>query len=115
MEISFSKKSDNQETTAESAQVVKALVLTALIMMPQLAMAQDGGGGAAFFCFIGNYFKGIIGGACLVVIMLWALEHLFGMAKLHDVVIKVGVVAAVVVGAVSIIKASGLIPPSCLI
>lgn len=78
---------------------------TALIMAPELAFA---GNGAQLFCYIANYFKEIVGGAALVVIMLWAIEHLFGVSKLHDVVIKVGVAAAIVTGAAAFITNSGL-------
>jgi asparagine N-glycosylation enzyme membrane subunit Stt3 len=91
---------------------VKAVAVGAVLMTPQLAMAQEGGG-VAFFCYIAMYFKQIVGGAALVALLMWAIEHIFGVAKLHDVVIKVGIAAAIVIGATTIIAKSGLVAPSC--
>lgn len=98
--------------TPRAKSVCRASVATAVLMTPSLAFAADGSGNA-FFCFISNYLKGIVGGCALVVIMLWAIEHFFGQSKLHDVIIKVGVGAAIVAGSSIIIANSGLIPPSC--
>lgn len=88
------------------------LVGSAMLMVPQLAMAGDG---SEFFCFIGNYFKNIVGGAALVAIFMWAIEHIFGVSKLHDVVLKVGIAAAIVIGGASIVKGAGLVPASCML
>jgi hypothetical protein len=95
--------------------VCKAAVTGALMMAPGLAFAQSSTGstGNQFFCFIANYVKGIVGGCALVVILLWAIEHFFGVAKLHDVVIKVGIGAAIVAGSSLIVANSGLVPPTC--
>lgn len=90
----------------------KTAVTGALLMTPNLAFAATASGNQ-FFCFIANYVKGIVGGCALVVILLWAVEHFFGVAKLHDVVIKVGIGSAIVVGATLIVANSGLIPPDC--
>jgi len=80
----------------------------ALTLMPELAFAQSGAGGGGIFCFIAQYFKQIAGGAALVVICLWAIEHFFGVSKIHDMVIKVGIGAAVIVGASAFVANSGL-------
>lgn len=101
---------DNMSPTAQSA--CKATLATALMMTPSIAFAADGNGNQ-FFCYIANYFKSIVGSCALVVILLWAIEHFFGVAKLHDVVIKVGIGAAIVAGSSVIIANSGLVPPSC--
>jgi hypothetical protein len=98
--------------TAKS--VCKASAMGVMMMAPSLAFAQTSAGtGNQFFCYIANYFKGIVGSCALVVILLWAIEHFFGVAKLHDVVIKVGIGAAIVAGASVIIANSGLTPPGC--
>lgn len=99
----------------ESRSVIKAVAFTAALMTPELAMAQSVVDPKAvkFFCYIGDYFKAIVGGAALVAMLMWAIEHIFGVAKLHDVVIKVGIAAAIVIGSVSLIRTSGLIPPDC--
>lgn len=101
---------ESMSPTARS--VCKASAATALMMTPSLAFAADGNGNQ-FFCYVANYFKGIVGGCALVVIMLWAIEHFFGVSKLHDIVIKVGIGAAIVAGSSIIIANSGLVPPSC--
>lgn len=98
--------------TPTARSICKASMATAIMMTPSLAFAADGGGNQ-FFCYIANYFKGIVGSCALVVILLWAIEHFFGVAKLHDVVIKVGIGAAIVAGSSVIIANSGLVPPSC--
>lgn len=100
------------QMSPKAKSVCKATAVTALMMTPSLAFAADGGGNQ-FFCYIANYFKGIVGSCALVVILLWAIEHFFGVAKLHDVVIKVGIGAAIVAGSSVIIANSGLVPPSC--
>jgi len=101
---------DNLSPTNKA--LCKATVTGALLMTPNLAFAATGSGNQ-FFCFIANYIKGIVGGAALVVILLWALENFFGMAKIHDLVIKVGITAAIVVAAALIVANSGLVPPDC--
>jgi hypothetical protein len=120
MAITSLNKSDDGAAAAgcrtregRAKQAGKALIMASLMMLPALAFAQDSGSGNQFFCYVAMYFKSIVGGACLVVIMLWAIEHVFGVAKLHDVVIKVGVAAAIVVGGAAMIKGSGLVSPSC--
>ncbi|MBK4736072.1 TrbC/VirB2 family protein [Noviherbaspirillum pedocola] len=82
------------------------VVMTA--MMPELAFAQTGGNGTNMFCYLAKYFHDIVGAAVLLVIMMWGIEHIFGVAKLHDMVIKVGVVCGIIVLAVTIITQSGL-------
>jgi hypothetical protein len=89
---------------------MKTVAVGALMMTPQLAFAA---GATDFFCYISEYFKSIVGGAALVALLMWAIEHIFGVAKLHDVVIKVGIAAAIVIGATTIIAKSGLTPPGC--
>jgi hypothetical protein len=89
---------------------MKAAAVGAVMMTPQLAFAA---GATDFFCYISEYFKSIVGGAALVALLMWAIEHIFGVAKLHDVVIKVGIAAAIVIGATTIIAKSGLTPPGC--
>ena len=89
---------------------VKTVAVGAVMMTPQLAFAA---GATDFFCYISEYFKSIVGGAALVALLMWAIEHIFGVAKLHDVVIKVGIAAAIVIGATTIIAKSGLTPPGC--
>lgn len=91
---------------------MKAVAVGAVLMTPQLAFAQNSGG-IEFFCYIAQYFKQIVGGAALVALFMWAIEHIFGVAKLHDVVIKVGIAAAIVAGSATIIAKSGMVPPSC--
>lgn len=91
---------------------VKAAAVGTVLMSPQLASAA---GATDFFCYISEYFKGIVGGAALVALLMWAIEHIFGVAKLHDVVIKVGIAAAIVIGATTIIARSGLAPPGCAV
>lgn len=90
--------------------MVKSVAVGAVMMSPQLAFAA---GATDFFCYISEYFKSIVGGAALVALLMWAIEHIFGVAKLHDVVIKVGIAAAIVIGATTIIAKSGLTPPGC--
>lgn len=51
----------------------------------------------------------IIGSAALVAIFMWALEHIFGIAKLHDMVMKVGVGCGIVIVAAAFIRSSGLV------
>lgn len=108
----FAGAYNNMPHQAKSA--IKAVALGAVLMTPELAMAQSvNPRSVAFFCYIGEYFKAIVGGAALVALLMWAIEHIFGVAKLHDVVIKVGIAAAIVIGSTGIIQASGLIPPGC--
>lgn len=126
MESMFSKMSRSLRSKGEflsaayknmpqqTKSVIKAVAVTAVLMTPEVALAQSVDPKAvAFFCYIGEYFKAIVGGAALVAMLMWAIEHIFGVAKLHDVVIKVGIAAAIVIGSVSLIRTSGLIPPDC--
>jgi hypothetical protein len=102
-----------QNMTQSDKTTMKAVAVGAVVMVtPQLAFAANG---ADFFCYIAEYFKSIVGGAALVALLMWAIEHIFGVAKLHDVVIKVGIAAAIVIGATTIIAKSGLTPPGCSI
>lgn len=124
MENMFSKMSFKAQLTHEflssayqnmpqnRKNLVRGVALGAVLMTPHLAFAA-GEGGTDFFCYIAKYFKGIVGGAALVAMLMWAIEHIFGVAKLHDVVIKVGIAAAIVIGATTIIAKSGLTPPGC--
>lgn len=107
-----SLSSTYQNMPQQTKAMMKTFALGAFLMTPQLAFAA-GEGGTEFFCYIAKYFKGIVGGAALVALLMWAIEHIFGVAKLHDVVIKVGIAAAIVSGATIIIAKSGLIPPGC--
>ena len=99
-----------QNMPEKTKAMVKSVAVGALMMSPQLAFAA---GATDFFCYISEYFKRIVGGAALVALLMWAIEHIFGVAKLHDVVIKVGIAAAIVIGATTIIAKSGLTPPGC--
>lgn len=84
-------------------------ICLALVLIPEVAFAQSTGGqGSNFFCYIATYFKGIVGSAALVAILAWAIEHILGVAKLHDIVVKVGVGCAIVIGSATIIANSGL-------
>jgi hypothetical protein len=94
-----------QGLSAQSKQIFKMVLLGAFLMSPQLAFAADG---TDMLCFIAQYFKQIAGSAALVVISIWAIEHFFGVAKLHDVVIKVGIGAAMIITASTAIAKSGL-------
>lgn len=89
--------------------LLKASVAMAIVLMPEVALAQvSGNAGTNFFCYIAQYFKAICGTAALVAITMWAIEHIFGAAKLHDVVVKVGIAAAIVIGGSTLITNSGL-------
>lgn len=102
-------KCANQDKPARSGNKFAALAVVMMVMtMPGMAFAQAAGDGTSMFCYIAQYFKGIVGAAALTVIMMWAIEHIFGVAKLHDVVIKVGVAAGLVILAVTVITNSGL-------
>lgn len=108
-------KSAAQKFYDASSDNHKALMQTALVMVlvavPELALAQStvpAGAGSNFFCYIAQYFKAICGTAALVAITMWAIEHIFGAAKLHDVVIKVGISAAIVICGSTLIANSGL-------
>jgi len=89
---------------------MKTVAVVAVMMTPQLAHAASA---TDFFCVIADYFKQIVGGAALVALLMWSIEHIFGVAKLHDVVIKVGIAAAIVISSTVIIAKSGLTPPGC--
>jgi hypothetical protein len=84
-----------------------------MVIMPEIALAADSDG-TGFLCYIAKYFKAIVGSSAIVVIMLWAVEHIFGVSRLHDVVIKVGVGAAIAVGASGIVVGAGL-TSNCLV
>ncbi|PHV23310.1 hypothetical protein CSQ92_10045 [Janthinobacterium sp. BJB446] len=101
--------------TPSQKSCLQTLAAILCVAIPEIALAQaQAGAGANFFCYIAQYFKAIVGTACLVTIVLWALEHIFGVAKLHDVVIKVGVTAAVVIAGSALITNSGL-TTSCVV
>jgi hypothetical protein len=99
-----------QNMPHKTKSAMKTVAVGVVMMTPQLAFAA---GATDFFCYISEYFKSIVGGAALVALLMWAIEHIFGVAKLHDVVIKVGIAAAIVIGATTIIAKSGLTPPGC--
>lgn len=104
----------NQLGTNRKALAQCALAI-AMVGLPQIALAQVGGnGGVGFLCYIAQYFKQIVGTAALVAIVMWAIEHILGVAKLHDIVIKVGIACAIVIGATTLIANSGL-TTSCAI
>lgn len=94
---------------ANQKAVLQLMVAAAIVLIPEVAFAQaTANTGASFFCYIAQYLKQICGTAALVVICLWSVEHLFGVAKLHDVVMKVGMAAAlIIIGSVAITN-SGL-------
>jgi len=100
-----------QNMTPKTKSIIRCAAIGAVMMTPQLAFASDDG--TAFFCIIAKYFKGIVGGAALVALLMWAIEHIFGVAKLHDVVIKVGIAALIVISATTVITKAGLAPPGC--
>jgi len=102
----FYNKADNRDKIVYNT----ALALM-LALLPEMAMAQVAGGG--IFCFIAQYFKGVVAAAAVVVIVLWAIEHIFGVSKLHAVVITVGTASAFVLSAVKIVESSGLGPTNC--
>lgn len=122
----FSKTSRKLGTTMQRARAFyhqannrdKVLYCTALslmlTMMPEIALAQSSGGGG-IFCFIAQYFKQITAAAAVTVIVLWAIEHIMGVAKLHNVVITVGTASAFVLSAVKIVESSGLGPTNCVL
>lgn len=80
------------------------------LLAPNLAFA----GGTDFLCFFHEQMKMIIGVAIAVAAGFWALEHLFGIAKLHDWVMKVAMVCMVVVGVTIMIAKTGL-SSGCLV
>lgn len=82
------------------------LVALFFILSPEIAAAASGTD--AFLCTIAQNFKAIVGTCALVAIVFWAIEHIFGVARIHDMVIKVGVACAVIAGAAALISASGL-------
>lgn len=83
----------------------QAAAAIAVMSFPTFAHAAEG---SAIFCFVADYFKQIVGAAALVAIFMWAIEHIFGAAKLHDVVIKVGVACGIVIAGATMIAKSGL-------
>lgn len=106
----FAKRYDAFSPSSKA--ITHAALTCALLALPEVAFAQSGNGG--ILCNIAQYMKGIVGTCALLVIVLWAIEHFFGVSKLHDVLIKVGVGAAIVSGATVFIANSGL-SSSCLI
>lgn len=98
--------------TKNQKHVAQTVLAISLIALPEFAFAQNAGGG--FFCYIAQYFKQIVGTAALVAITMWAIEHIFGASKLHDIVIKVGVACAMVIAGTVLITSSGL-TTSCVL
>src|SRR5690606_3552837 len=89
--------------------LLNAMLALLVIGIPEVALAQYGGGGnASFFCYFAKYFKEIIVASAVVAISMWALEHIFGMSKLHDIVMRVGIACGVVIAATLIISNTGL-------
>ena len=74
--------------------------------MPEAAFAASGM--ESFLCSVAQNFKAIVGVCALVAIVFWAIEHVFGVSKIHDMVIKIGIACAVIAGAATLINASGL-------
>lgn len=103
-----------QNMPVNAKAMVRAVAASTVLMTPSLAFAQETGA-VDFFCYIAKYFKQIVGAAALVALLMWAIEHIFGVAKLHDVVIKVGIAAAIVIGSSAIITKSGLVSPTCTV
>lgn len=96
------------QTQSHNKSVATAFLLFA-ILVPEVAFAQSTTGGLDMFCMMAKHFKTLVGAAALLTIFLWALEHFFGVSKLHDIVIKVGIGSAVVTMAPLIITQAGLI------
>lgn len=96
----------NSNTSCFKMAVVAMVMLYALA--PDFAFAQATTDGTGMLCFIAKYFKGIVGAAALAAIMMWGIEHILGASKLHDIVIKVGVAAGLVIVGATIITTSGL-------
>lgn len=96
-----------QSMSDKRKQVFHAALLSIFLMSPQLSFAASSDG-SELLCYIAQYFKQIAGAAALVVITLWAIEHFFGVAKLHDVVIKVGISAGVIIMGSVLVAKSGL-------
>ena len=88
--------------------LLNAVTVVALVAIPDVAFAQAYSAGAQFFCYIAQYFKYIVGTCALVALIFWAIEHIFGVAKLHDMVLKVGIACAIVAGGATLITNSGL-------
>lgn len=95
--------SNKQPNLEKSVAIILAVVC--LASMPSFAMAADG---SSIFCFFADYLKQIVGAAAVVAISMWAIEHIFGVAKLHDMVIRVGLGCGVVIVATVLIAKSGL-------
>ncbi|MBR6000953.1 MAG: hypothetical protein IK089_06840 [Oxalobacter sp.] len=93
---------------ANSLEEHPATLLVALFFffLPDMAFAANGM--EQFLCSVASNFKAIVGVCALVAIVFWAIEHVFGVSKIHDMVIKVGIACAVIAGAATLIKASGL-------
>ena len=77
-------------------------------LCPGSAFAQSYTASAQFFCYIAQYFKYIVGTAAVVAIFFWAIEHIFGVARIHDIVIRVGVACAFVIAGATIITNTGV-------
>lgn len=75
-------------------------------LLPEVAFAA--GNGSAMFCFIADYFRQIVGAAILLALLMWAINHVFGGAKLGEMVVSVGVAAGVVIIGATFITSSGL-------
>lgn len=94
-----------QNMSPSSKRACHALVLGTFLMSPQLAFAADG---TELLCWVAQYFKQIAGTAALVVICVWAIEHFFGVSKLHDITIRVGIAAAFIITGATLVAKSGL-------
>ena len=82
------------------------LISLFFVMVPDTAFAANGM--EQFLCSVATNFKTIVGVCALVAIVFWAIEHVFGVSKIHDMVIKIGIACAVIAGAATLINASGL-------
>jgi hypothetical protein len=101
----ISKKSDKTDDATKPAAVpndvlvARCITFMSMLMAPAFALAAgDTNGAGSIFCYIAQNLKGIIGTCMLVAVSLWAIEHIFKVSKIHDIVIGVGVVAIVVSG-----------------
>lgn len=102
----LSLKTSLQTTWRKPCLFVLPLLLAGLF--PGSACAQSYTASSQFFCYIAQYFKYIVGTAALVAILFWAIEHIFGVSRIHDIVIRVGVACAFVIAGATIITNSGL-------
>lgn len=82
--------------------------LLILVTLPEIAFAQTYTAGSEFFCYIAQYFRGIVGIAGVIAIIMWGFENFFGSAKFHTLIMSVGITCVVVIGAATFIVKSGL-------